>query len=87
MAGTKIKFRMKGFEEIRRSPRAVSLLNSKVQAAAAAAGDGYVGSVVQGEGRGTLGRAIGTVFTDTPEAMRDNAKYNTLMDVFDMLGG
>lgn len=86
MAGTKLKFRMKGFEEIRRSPRAVSLLNSKVQAAADAAGDGYVGSVVQGEGRGTLGRAIGTVFTDTPDAMRDNAKYNRLLDVFDMLG-
>jgi hypothetical protein len=87
MGKTNIKFRMKGFEEIRRSPKAVSLLQSAVNSAASAAGDGYVGSVVQGEGRGTLGRAIGTVFTDTPEAMRDNAKHNTLMDVFDRLGG
>ena len=83
----KIKFRLKGFEEIRRSPRAVSYLQSRVDAAAAAAGDGYVGSVVQGQGRGTLGRAIGTVYTETPEAIRDNAKHNTLLEVFDRLGG
>jgi len=78
---------MKGFEEIRRSPRAVSLLQSRVDAAAAEAGEGYVGSVTQGQGRGTLGRAIGTVYTETPEAMRENAKYNTLLEVFDRLGG
>ena len=83
----KLKFRMKGFEEIRRSDRAVSLLQSRVDAAAAEAGEGYAGSVVQGEGRGTLGRAIGTVYTETPEAMRDNAKHNTLLEVFDRLGG
>ena len=83
----KLKFRMKGFEEIRRSSRAVSLLQSRVDAAAAEAGEGYVGSVVQGEGRGTLGRAIGTVYTETPEAIRENAKYNTLLEVFDRLGG
>lgn len=83
----KLKFRMKGFEEIRRSPKAVALLQSGVDAAAAEAGDGYVGSVTQGQGRGTLGRAIGTVYTRTPEAIRDNAKHNTLLNVFDRLGG
>ena len=75
-----------GFEAIRRSPEAVELLESKVDAAASAAGDGYVGSVAQGVGRGTLGRAIGTVFTDDFDAIRDNAKNQTLRRVFVRLG-
>jgi len=87
MANTKFKWRAAGFEEIRRSPEAVKLLESKVDAATSAAGPGYVGSVVQGVGRGTLGRAIGTVFTGDFKAIRDNAKHNTLMNVFDRLGG
>lgn len=86
MAKSKITLKASGFEQIRRSPAAVSLLESKVDAAASAAGDGYVGSVVQGVGRGTLGRAIGTVYTDTFKAIRDNAKNNTLIRVFDRLG-
>jgi len=87
MAKTKFKWNNAGFEAIRRSPEAVKLLESKVDAAAEAAGDGYVGSVVQGVGRGTLGRANGTVFTGDFKAIRDNAKHNTLMRVFDRLGG
>lgn len=87
MAKTKFTWRPAGFEEIRRSPQAVALLEANVGAAAAVAGPGYVGSVVQGVGRGTLGRAIGTVFTDDFDAIRDNAKNNTLMRVFDRLGG
>lgn len=87
MGKPKFKWNPAGFEEIRRSPEAVKLLESKVDAAASAAGDGYVGSVVQGVGRGTLGRAIGTVYTATFEARRDNAKRNTLVRVFDRLGG
>ena len=82
----KFKWNMAGFEEIRRRPAAVDLLQSKVESAASAAGPGYVGSVVQGVGRGTLGRAIGTVYTDTFKARRDNAKNNTLVRVFDRLG-
>jgi hypothetical protein len=87
MAKTKFTWNTKGFEEIRRSPAAVRLLESKVDSAASAAGPGYVGSVVQGVGRGSLGRAIGTVYTDTFRAVLDNAKRNTLMRVFDRLGG
>ena len=87
MASTKFEWNNAGFEAIRRSPEAVQLLESKVDAAASAAGPGYVGSVVQGVGRGTLGRAIGTVFTGDFKAIRDNAKHNTLMRVFDRLGG
>lgn len=83
---TRFKWNPGGFEAIRRSPEAVRLLESKVDAAAAAAGDGYVGSVVQGVGRGTLGRAIGTVFTGDFKAIRDNARNNTLLSVFDRLG-
>lgn len=86
MGKTKFKWNIKGFEEIRRSPAAVRLLEAKVNAAAAAAGDGYVGSVVQGVGRGTAGRAIGTVYTDDFDAILDNARHNTLMRVFDRLG-
>ena len=86
MAKTKFKFNPAAFEEIRRRPQAVSLLESKVEAAAAAAGPGYVGSVVQGVGRGTLGRAIGTVYTDTFKAILDNSRNQTLMRVFDRLG-
>lgn len=82
----KFKWDPAGFEAIRRSPQAVALLESKVSEAAAAAGPGYVGSVVQGVGRGTLGRAIGTVYTEDFEAILDNARHNTLMRVFDRLG-
>lgn len=86
MGKTKITLKASGFEEIRRSPAAVALLQSKVDAAASAAGDGYVGSVVQGVGRGTLGRAIGTVYTADFKAILDNARRQTLMRVFDRLG-
>jgi hypothetical protein len=87
MGKTKFKWNPAGFEEIRRSPEAVALLESNVAAAADAAGPGYVGSVVQGVGRGTLGRAIGTVYTDTFKAILDNSRKQTLMRVFDRLGG
>lgn len=86
MGKTKITLKASGFEQIRRSPAAMRLLESKVEAAASAAGDGYVGSVVQGVGRGTLGRAIGTVYTADFKAILDNARKNTLMRVFDRLG-
>jgi len=87
MAKPKFVWNNAAFEAIRRSPAAVKLLESKVDSAASAAGDGYVGSVVQGVGRGTLGRAIGTVFTGDFKAIRDNSKHQTLMRVFDRLGG
>lgn len=84
--GGHIEWNIQGFEQVRRSPEAVRLLESKVDAAASAAGPGYVGSVVQGQGKGTLGRAIGTVYTEEFKAILDNARHNTLMRVFDRLG-
>lgn len=87
MGNVRFTWNTAAFEALRRSPEAVRLLEEKVDAAASAAGPGYVGSVVQGVGRGTLGRAIGTVFTGDFSAIKDNAKHNTLMRVFDRLGG
>lgn len=87
MGKTQFKWNMQAFEQIRRSPEAVRMLEAKVDAAATEAGSGYVGSVVQGKPRGTLGRAIGTVYTNTARAARDNAKNHTLMRVFSRLGG
>lgn len=93
MGKVQIKLNAKAFERLRRSPEAVALLEAKVDAATAAAnasarpGAVYVGSVVQGVGRGTLGRAIGTVYTDNFEAILDNSRRQSLMRVFDRLGG
>lgn len=86
MGKPKFKWNTAGFEAIRRSPQAVNMLESKVQSAASAAGSGYVGSVVQAVGRGTLGRAIGTAYTDDFKAILDNARHQTLLRVFDRLG-
>jgi hypothetical protein len=86
MGKPKFKWNNASFEALRRSPEAVNLLEGLVEGAADAAGPGYVGSVVQGVGRGSLGRAIGTVYTDDFKAIKDNAKNQTLMRVFDRLG-
>ena len=89
MAGTKIKFNPKGFEEIRRSPQAVALLEKLVAGALSAAGGeaaGYRGFVNQAPGRGSLGRAIGTVTTWDFEAILDNHRNKTLLRAFDRMG-
>lgn len=87
MARTRIRFRMAGFEEVRRGPEAVALLSRIVNDTAAAAGDGYVGRVDQAPGKKTLGRAVGRVVTGNIEAMLDNRRHNTLIRLFDRLGG
>lgn len=88
MGKTKLKFKIDGFEAIRRSPEAVALLEEKTEAWLNAAGGeerGYAAGVVQGEGRGTLGRAIGTVSTRNFDGQLDNARNHTLLRV--MAGG
>lgn len=87
MGKTKIKLRLQGFEDVRRSPEAVALLSRLVQGAASAAGPGYVWHVSQAPGRKTLGRAVGRVVTGDFESLLDNYRKNTLMRVFDRLGG
>jgi hypothetical protein len=87
MAKAKIKLNARGFEQIRRSPAAVALLTRTVQATADAAGEGYEGYVYQGIPGKTYGRAIGHVTTSNFKAILNNARHNTLMRVFDRLGG
>jgi len=89
MAKTKIKLRPQGFEELRRSPQAVVLIERLVDGAMDACGGegaGYRGFVNQAPGRGTLGRAIGTVTTYDFEAILDNHRHQTLLRAFDRLG-
>lgn len=90
MGKTKIKLRPEGFEEIRRSPAAVALLERLVDGALSACGGeaaGYRGFVNQAPGKSTLGRAIGTVTTWDFEAILDNHRNKTLLRAFDRLGG
>ena len=90
MAKTKITFDPKGFEQIRRSPQAVALIGRLVDGALGACGGesaGYRGFVNQAPGRGSLGRAIGTVTTWEFESILDNYRHKTLLRAFDRLGG
>lgn len=85
MATPKFKWNPRGFEAIRRSSGAQSIIQDQVSDWLEAAGGedaGYKGGVVQGQGRGTLGRAIGTVVTYSNKAKRSNAKNQTLLRVF-----
>lgn len=90
MAKTKITWRTKGFEEIRRSPEAISMIQAKVDSALAACGGeaaGYRGFVAaDAPGTTTRGRAIGTVTTWEFKGVRDNAKNKTLLRAFDRFG-
>lgn len=82
MAKTKIILKASGFETIRRSPEAVSLLQDEVDRMLAAVNDHgvtYEGSVVQAPGRGTLGRAIGHVWTTDFKSILDNSRNHTLL--------
>lgn len=82
MAKTRFEFDIKGFEEIRRSPAAVERLQEEVDRILAivnGTGGGYAGEVHQGQGRGTLGRAIGTVWTTDFQAILDNSRNHTLL--------
>lgn len=70
----KIRWRIKGFEEIRRSPEMVADLERRTNAIAAVAGEGMEPSVIQGRTR-----ARGSVITATAEARRNNAETNALI--------
>ena len=94
----KIVWKNKGFEEIRRAPKTVSLVDKLGSQTAMQAGKGYGYSGRQGKkgpspawnkqrGPGFQGRYRGIVFPDTPRAMRDNAKHNTLVKLMGGSGG
>lgn len=79
---TKIVFNVAGFEEIRRSDAAVALIQAEIDRILAAVNtnaSGYEGDVVQAPGRGTLGRAIGHVWTTDFESILDNSRNHSLL--------
>ena len=82
MGKPKFKWNLKGFEELRRNGAAVGRVQEEVDrilgAISPTQGD-YKGDVSQGAGRGTLGRAIGHVWTADSKAMVDNARNHTLL--------
>ena len=74
MSKAKIKFRLKGFEEIRRLPKTKSALKSSADRIAAASGEGF--EALEGEGK-TRSRA--SVVTTSVEAINSNRKNNTIL--------
>ena len=83
MAKTKLQWNLKGFEELRRNDAAVSRIQEEIDRIVETIGSDnrgtYKGEVTQGVGRGTLGRAIGRVWTADFEAILDNARNHTLL--------
>ena len=93
-----ISWNMKGFEEIRRTPKVLAEVERVALHIAAKAGKGYKFSAQQGvkgpspswnkrQGPGYQGRARAIVYPDTFRAMRDNAKNNTLVKIMGGPGG
>lgn len=70
----RIKWRRQGFREILRSRAVMSDLMHRGQAIAAQSGPGYVASPFTGRNRGRV-----SVAADTPQAIEDNARRNTLI--------
>ena len=82
MAKTKFKWNLAGFEELRRNAAAVDRIQEEIDRILDTIGDGhgdYHGDVDQGVGRGTLGRAIGHVWTADFKAILDNSRNHTLL--------
>lgn len=74
MSKPKIRWRLAGFEEIRRLPKTKATLKSSADRIAAASGEGF--EALEGEGR-TRSRA--SVVTTSVEAINSNRKNNTLL--------
>ena len=79
MARTTIRYNSGAFEAIRRSPEVDALLTQTAEKIRAACGAGYeTDGATPGESRSRAG-----VWTQTPEAMMDNAANNTLVNSLD----
>lgn len=74
MAKSKIKWRVKGFEEVRRLPGVKAELSQIAESMADSLGDGFVAEV--GEGK-TRSRAA--VIAASTRARRRNARDNTIL--------
>lgn len=71
---TQIRWNIRGFKELRKSPEMEALLEDLVKQMTDELGDGYEGSVEQGRSR-----ARGSVITATNKAKHDNAENNELL--------
>jgi hypothetical protein len=78
---TKLIFSIAGFEEIRRNAAAVKRIQEEIDRILDAVNQNatYEGSVVQAPGRGTLGRAIGHVWTTDYKSILDNSRNHSLL--------
>ena len=72
--GVRMHWDMAGFRALRTSPETVEMIKAKVDAVAAACGEGYEATVTQGRNR-----ARGKVSAVEPKAMASNAKNNTIL--------
>lgn len=83
MASKKPKFvwNLAGFEQVRRNAAAVARVQEEVDRILADVNKNatYEGAVVQAPGRGTLGRAIGHVWTTDFRSILDNSRNHTLL--------
>lgn len=74
MAKSRIKWRIAGFRELRLDPGVIADLGERAERIADAAGDGYEASTFEGKNRGRA-----SVITADYDAIRDNAKNQTLL--------
>lgn len=74
MSSTKVELNHDGFRALLTSPELAAGLESLAAGIAANAGEGYAADTYQ-----TPGRVIASAYTATPEAIRNEAKNNTLL--------
>lgn len=76
MARVQIKWNPNAMRELRTSPEVLADVEARAERVAAACGPGYV---TQSEISGGRGRARAVVITGDMDAIRDNARRNTLV--------
>ena len=69
-----IELNSPGIREMLRSEEMQAVLGEKASEIAGRCGAGYESDIYM-----TPGRAVASVFTATPEAVKDNAKNNTIL--------
>lgn len=74
MSKTKVVLNHEGFRALLTSPELADGLGGIAAGIAARAGDGYASDVHL-----TPGRVVASAYTETTEAMRDEAEHNTLL--------
>lgn len=75
---SKIKWRIPGFRELRLEPGVIDDLGERADRIASSAGAGYEASTFEGKNRGRA-----SVITADFDAIRDNAKNQTLLRSLD----